>query len=148
MRRVSPKILEFANRLIDLEAAKDSSEPHNLVASRICEKLRPQLATLLGNVGFRSLLSRALSLAQKENAAIRDLHINGNGALHAPAEIASRDPSELSNGNVFLIAQLLELLVSFIGEHLTLHMVSEIWPTLPIDDPSKGNGDKSEKAEK
>ena len=32
----------------------------------VCEKLRPHLAMLMGNAGFRALLSRALALAKAE----------------------------------------------------------------------------------
>ena len=45
-----------------------------------------------------------------------------------------------------LVAQLLGLLVAFIGETLTLRLVREVWPKLPLNDLDFGRGDKNEKA--
>lgn len=40
------------------------------------------------------------------------------------------DPEQLSKGSVVLVAQLLRLLMAFIGENLTLQLVRDIWPKL------------------
>ena len=58
---------------------------------------------------------------------------------------AQLDPDEFSEGGVVLLAQLLGLLVAFIGENLTLRLVREVWPKVPLDDLDFGNGDKNEK---
>jgi hypothetical protein len=55
------------------------------------------------------------------------------------------DPEQLSKGSVVLVAQLLRLLVAFIGENLTLQLVREIWPKLSDNDLELGKGDKNEK---
>ena len=41
---------------------------------------------------------------------------------------------ELSRGSVELVAQLVGLLVAFIGEKLTLQLLLDIWPKLPRRD--------------
>jgi predicted transglutaminase-like cysteine proteinase len=43
-----------------------------------------------------------------------------------------------------LLAQLLGLLVAFIGEDLTLRLVREVWPKLSLNDLDLGTGDKNE----
>jgi hypothetical protein len=48
-------------------------------------------------------------------------------------------------GGVVLLAQLLGLLVAFIGENLTLRLVREVWPKVPLDDLDFGKGEKNEK---
>jgi hypothetical protein len=48
----------------------------------------------------------------------------------------------LSEGRVVLLAQLLGLLVAFIGESLTLRLVLEVWPKVPLEDLELSNGDK------
>jgi hypothetical protein len=49
----------------------------------------------------------------------------------------------MAEGSVVLVAQLLALLVAFIGENLTLRMVREVWPKLPqINDLDLRKGDK------
>jgi len=66
---------DFADRLIAYETGgNNSSETKTPAACLVSEKLRPHLATLMGNVGFRALLSRALALANAEvplTAAVR-----------------------------------------------------------------------------
>ena len=47
---------------------------------------------------------------------------------------------------IVLLAQLLGLLVAFIGETLTLHLVRDIWPKTTLNDMGFDNGDKNEKA--
>jgi hypothetical protein len=54
---------DFAERLIAYETkGNKSSETKSQAVFPVGEKLRPQLATLMGNVGFRALLSRALAV--------------------------------------------------------------------------------------
>jgi hypothetical protein len=45
---------------------------------------------------------------------------------------------------VVLVAQLLRLLVAFIGETLTLRLVRESWPKLSVNDSDLGERDKNE----
>ena len=64
MKRATPQTRDLAKRLIALEQkGHKSSEARTLVAIHVLEKLRPPLATLMGNAGYRALLSRALELA-------------------------------------------------------------------------------------
>jgi hypothetical protein len=44
-----------------------------------------------------------------------------------------------------MVAQLLGLLVAFIGEDLTLHLVREVWPKIVVDGLVLANGEKNEK---
>ena len=47
-------------------ADKPSETEEMHAAFRVCEKLRQSLSTLAGAAGYRSLISRALTLAKKE----------------------------------------------------------------------------------
>jgi hypothetical protein len=60
---------------------------------------------------------------------------------------AKRNPDELLEGGVVLVAQLLGLLTAFIGQTLTLRFVREIWPEVPLDDLNSGKEGRNEKAE-
>jgi hypothetical protein len=55
------------------------------------------------------------------------------------------DPQEIFEGCVVLLAQLLGLLVAFIGEHLTLRLVREVWSKLSLNNLDFSEGDKNEK---
>lgn len=125
----------FAERLIAHEARENrSSDKQNLEAFSVVEKLRPQLATLMGNAGFRALLSRALALAGSEVSWLRAVQVKADGSLEGLDEKeleAKADPEEIAEGRVVLLAQVLGLLTAFIGESLTLRLIREVWPNLP-----------------
>ena len=59
----------LAERLVVFESAKNISSATKLPELfSALEKFRPALATLMGNLGFRSLVARALVLASAEVA--------------------------------------------------------------------------------
>ncbi|MDO8539552.1 MAG: hypothetical protein Q7S40_03865 [Opitutaceae bacterium] len=106
------------------------------------EKLRLPLSGLMGNGGFQALLSRALALAGTEVPWLRAVHVKANGSLEGWAELRSEvTAEELFGGRVELLAQLLGLLVAFIGAGLTLRLLGEVWPKLSLDDLDLSNGD-------
>ena len=138
---------DFAKLLSAYEArGNKSSEAKPSATLPVLDKLRPHLATLVGNAGYRALLSRALALAGAEVSWLRGLHVKADGAFEGLGELhAKLAPEEFIKGRSVLLAQLLGLLVAFIGENLTLQLVREIWPKVPLDDLDFGNGGKNEK---
>ena len=126
----------LAKRLIGSETRRyKSSEAKKPTAFHVSEKLRPHLATLVGNEGFRALLSRALALAKAEVAWLRAVNVRVDGTLEGVEAIpAQLDPTEFLEGRTVLLAQLLGLLMAFIGEGLTLRLVREVWPRVPFSD--------------
>ncbi len=135
---------DFAERLIAHEMqASRSSRTKIPAACLVSEKLRPHLATLIGNLGFRALLSRALALANADVPWLRAVHVNAEASFEGLDELASQvDPGEMFEGCTVLLAQLLGLLVAFIGEDLTLRLVREAWPKLRLDSSDAGKGGK------
>jgi hypothetical protein len=127
---------DFAERLIALETGGNAlSETKPPAAFHVCEKLRPHLVTLMGNGGFRALLARAFALASAEVSWLRAVHVKADGSLEDLEELHVQvAPAEFFEGKVVLLAQLLGLLVAFIGENLTLRLVREIWPKVSLDD--------------
>ena len=144
MSRATPEMRVFAGRLIAYETTGNkSSETKTPAACLVGEKLRPHLATLMGNVGFRALLSRALALANAEVPWLRAVHVNTDGSFQGLDELGAQvDPDEIFEGCVVLLAQLLGLLVAFIGELLTLRLVRDVWPKLPLNDLDFGKVEK------
>jgi hypothetical protein len=129
MRDFSERLIAHATR------GNKSSKTETPAIFLVVEKLRPNLATLLGKLGFRALLSRALALTTSEIAWLRAVHVKADGSLEGLHELeAQLDPEEIAEGTVVLLAQLLGLLVVFIGESLTLRLVRDVWPKLSLDD--------------
>jgi hypothetical protein len=135
MSRATPKMRDFAARLIAYEQENNSSAIEPPAALLVCEKSRPHLATLIGNAGFSALLSRALALANAEAPWLRAVHVKADGSLGGWDGLGARvAPNEIAEGSVVLVAQLLGLLVAFIGEDLTLRLMREVWPKLSLSD--------------
>jgi hypothetical protein len=108
----------------------------------VCEKLRPYLATLMGNTGFDALLSRALAVANADDARLRPVHVKEDGSLGGfDGPEGPMDPETMAEASVVLVSHLLGLLVAFIGESLTVRMVRELWPKLPLADLHFDKGD-------
>ncbi|MCU1304920.1 MAG: hypothetical protein JWQ87_5204 [Candidatus Sulfotelmatobacter sp.] len=125
----------LAQRLLTYEAvAGDNSEPGESAAFRVCAKLRRPLIRLAGVAGFRSLLSRALTLARAEAPSLSVVQVAADGSLKGLDELLSQtDKKQAKDGGGILIAQLIGLLLTFIGEGLTLRLVQDVWPEAAFD---------------
>ena len=123
---------DLAQRLISYQSAADkTSEPTKFAAFSVCETLRQPLYALAGEAGFRSLLSRALTLARAEAPSLSAVQVAADGSLQGLDELEPKD--QIEEGGVILIAQLIGLLLTFIGEALTLRMVQNVWPEAAFD---------------
>jgi hypothetical protein len=129
-----------ADRLIAHETKGNrSSETRAPAAFHACERLRPHLATLMGNAGAHALVSRALVLANTNLPWLRAAHVNADGSLDGLDELNGQvHPDEIAEGGAVVLSQLLGLLVAFIGDTLTLRIVHEVWPKLSLNDLSVG----------
>lgn len=130
----------IAQRLIIEEWRPDNpSDSAGRAAFRVCEKLRRPLSTLAGVAGFRSLLSRALTLAKADAPWLAGLQIDAEGTLTFSAELeAQLDGSEAASAGKALIARLLGLLGIFIGEALTLRLLHDVWPKSALENSESG----------
>jgi len=138
---MSPSVSRhLARRLLAYEAdAGKNSEPPESAAFRVCEKLRRSLCSLAGVAGFRSLLSRALALARAEAPSLSAVQVSTDGSLKGLDELGPQRDKDMANeGGALLIAQLLGLLLTFIGEGLTLRLVQDAWPESAVDDRDSG----------
>lgn len=138
---------DFAERLIAYETrGNKSSGTKTSAAFLVCEKLRPPLANLMGNTGFHALISLALAMASMEAPWLRAMQVKSDGSLEVLSEHEAQvDPERIAEGGVVLTAHLLGLLATFIGEDLTLQLVREVGPSLPLKDLNFGKRDKNEK---
>lgn len=123
---------EMAERLLDLEAAATDPASERLDAAiLVCERLRPVFSRLAGSSGYASFLSRALSLAKAEAPSVADLHVAADGALQSISKEAAVQTGLApvsSNAGRILVSHLLGLLVTFIGEPMTMTLLRDAWP--------------------
>ena len=125
-----PQTRDLALRLLDHEnAAGKTSEPTEFAAFGVCERLRQPLITLAGVAGFRSLLSRALTLARAEAPSLNAVQVAVDGSLQGLDGLRPQVDVDAREAGIILITQLLGLLVRVVGEAMTLQLVtSEILP--------------------
>lgn len=147
MTKCSKQMRILAGRIATYEALSKYNKSQKL-GFPVFEKLRIHLEALMGVAGFRALLLRALALAAAESPWLGSVHVKPNGSLEWPDESdnKSSDSGDAFQGGVVLLANLIALLKTFIGELLTLRIVHDIWPKIPLNDWDFGNGDKHEKA--
>ncbi|HVS18103.1 MAG TPA: hypothetical protein VMT18_05845 [Planctomycetota bacterium] len=102
---------------------------------RVCERLRPELASLVGDTGVQALYMRALALAGAQVDWLRAIRVGADGRLEGfEGAETPVEPDEVSAGGVALLAELLALLAAFVGVPLTLRIVREQWPRLALKD--------------
>jgi len=100
----------------------------------------------MGIGGFRSLFARALALAGAEVPALGALEVKTDGSLGGMEALQEQlDSHAMFECRVVLLAHLLGLLDTFIGESLTLRVVSEIWPKVSTNRLVSDRGGRYEK---
>ena len=144
MSRATPQTRELAERLIASETrGKKSPEIKTPAAFYVCEKLRPYLATLMGSTGFHALLSRALAVANADDARLRTVHVKADGSLGGfDGPEVPVDPEEMAEASIVLVSHLMGLLVAFVGENLTVRIVRDLWPKVPLTEVQFDRGDR------
>jgi hypothetical protein len=135
MNTVTPAIQSLARRLIATEVARDPSDGLVGAAVRACEKLRVPLGKLAGVAGFRSLMTRAMALATREVPWLDSVQVRADGSLEEfDAARSQQGAAQGGEAGAVVVAQLLGLLVTFIGEPLTLRLVRDAWPDASVSE--------------
>ena len=121
----APTTRELAQRLLAYEAVEaGNANADTQAVCRVCDKLRHSLTTLAGAAGFRSLLARALTLAKQESPVLGAWEVKSDGSLQGLS-------GEAAQSGAVLIAHLVGLMITFIGESLTLRLLHDVWVDLP-----------------
>jgi hypothetical protein len=130
MSTSSAVIKNLARHLIATEASGNSCNGPAVPAFCVCEKLRAPLTKLAGDQGYSSLLSRALVLATRQVPSLAAVRVDSDGSLTGleAIELEGDKREETGPWGDVLVAELLNLLVTFIGESLTLILVRQVWP--------------------
>jgi hypothetical protein len=141
MPEVSPAARIVARRVL-LHEAGGRTEPAALAeaAERADARLRTRLADLIGQTGYTTLVARAVRLAQAEVPALEGIAVAAGetGAaerLHGVHEFArtSGDAAAIEASLGAILAHVIGLLITFIGEDLALRLIREAWPELAHD---------------
>lgn len=127
----TPKLKQLARRLLAYEVASTKpSAPETPPAFHVFKKFHGPFAKLMGTTGFRALMARALGLAKAEVPWLGQLQIKDDGSVEGLDKLEGKKAPVIAAGEVALVAQLVGLLMTFIGEELTMRLLHEIWPQL------------------
>jgi len=123
----------LASSLLDLDNELRAGEGLKFDATaRIFEKLRLPLSQLAGPVGYSSLISRTLVLTRKKYPFLKSLDVGAQGKLEFMCDQGEFEDFqkrfEDQETGVELVAQLMNLLITFIGESLTVSLLKDAWP--------------------
>lgn len=144
MRKAPPRMLDLSREFIACEGLARQSSGGSVTVADICEKLRPKLSTLMGATGYHAMLARALALATAEVPALASLEIDSAHRLvERNTTSTQKDGMADIEGGGELLAQLLGLLVAFIGEKLTRQILLEIWPQAFVNDSKFATGESA-----
>jgi hypothetical protein len=119
---------DLARSLVASEADASTTSLHSEPATvRVYERLRRQLGAPVGVDGFQALASRALALAKSQSSRLSAVQVTANGGLRGLAEVESQtDADEDGEAGIILIAQLLGLFLTFLGEATTLRLIDDL----------------------
>jgi hypothetical protein len=122
------KTRDLARSLVAGEADASATSLHTEPATvRVYERLRRQLGAPVGTDGFQALASRALTLAKSESPRLSAVQVMADGGLRGLDEVESQtDADEDGEVGIVLIAQLLGLFLTFLGEATTLRLIEDL----------------------
>jgi hypothetical protein len=119
---------DLARSLVASEAdANTTSLQAEPATVRVYERLRRQLGAPVGVDGFHLLASRALTLARSESPRLSAVQIMANGGLLGLGEVESQSGADDDGeAGIILIAQLLGLFLTLLGEATTLRLIEDL----------------------
>jgi hypothetical protein len=122
------KTRDLARSLFASEAEASTTARQAEPASvRVYERLRRQLSAPVGVDGFQALASRALALAKSQSPRLSAVQVTANGGLRGFGDVDSQmDAGEDSEAGIVLIAQLLGLFLTLLGEATALRLIEDL----------------------
>jgi hypothetical protein len=145
MSRASPRIEGLARRVIAIEAERAGlSDRRKCPAALAYERMRAPLTNVMGVTGFTSLASRALALARQGDPALSVLTMRSDGSLEGFEDHGrDRESGTADRAAEFVVARLVGLLSTFLGESLTVRLLLDIWPDASASETDSIGGDIS-----
>jgi hypothetical protein len=137
---------DLARSLLAKEITGEA-DPRGLsqAAERVGQKLSRRLSRSVSAAGSQAMVSRALHLTRAEFPFLEGVCAGTPPEACFEGLIERVHNVEAGEALVALLGTLLDLLVGFIGEDLTMRLVREVWPELPLLEPNRpGNPDGQE----
>jgi hypothetical protein len=142
LSQVAPPYRDVAHWLIDHELGEVAAGQMALAAAveQICQKFFARLARVTSFAACQAFLSRALHIPRAEFPFLGGVRAGATGQLLVDGletSIAGVDVAFARAGLEAVVALLVDLLGSFIGRELTMGMLRDVWPELPVAAPAE-----------
>jgi hypothetical protein len=134
---VGPAHREVARWLIEHELGAVTADQDGLatVVERICQKFFKRLGRVTSLAACQSLLSRALHIPRLEFAFLEGARTGSEAEPLVEGlreSLVGVDAVHARAGAEAVLGTFFDLLAAFIGAELTLRMLREVWPELPV----------------
>jgi hypothetical protein len=130
----NPNLREWAERISQAEMAEDQTAEQMLGAiERTCRTLLPKFADLLGERGYRLILSRSLVLAGRQISWLNNVSVGNKGEgclIGLEKSGSSYSSAEVRHAFVEILTSLFVVLGSFVGEQLVLYELKQAYPEI------------------
>lgn len=130
----SARQLALARWVLDRELERQEPAAVVQAAQAACAALYVRLTPLVTTAGSQGFLTRSLHLARAQYPFLEDVRGGASaetcldGANEALQAVGSDDAYEAF---VLVLAHMLGLLATFIGDDLAMRLAGEAWPNLP-----------------
>lgn len=134
MRAVDPMLRALARRVVDHELAA-ASRDLPAAGDRVLARLGEILSGLIGPAGLRALVLRSIHLTRAEHPWISPRDGEGEAVIALDdlrASVSREGEDGVREGIVALVANLVDLLCTFIGRGMTVRLVQRAWPLLSL----------------
>lgn len=133
MNTVTPAQRSLARWLLQQDVTPEDGRAVAESAARAWDKLSPRLAHIFTVAGSRGLAKRAIFLAQRDFPLLRGAQ--GEFGLDGlSSAIGELDKSEAEQVAEAVLANIIALTVTFIGEDLSLRAMRDVWPDASLRD--------------
>jgi hypothetical protein len=145
MRKPDRSLQELARRAIKTRLAGPATSAAAAQAMQgSCGELYRVLETVMGPAGLQALIGRAIQLTARDHPWLTrvtpgtavDCALSGLTEAAGPLEAG-----DATEGCAALLASILWLLITFIGEDLTLRFVRHAWPDAPLSNLREGSSE-------
>jgi len=130
MKRPDSRLCALAYQVLEQELKQQETMAIDAAVERVYQRLYDALVNLVGTVGFQALLLRASHLTGTEFCWLEEVlsPASTNVAVRELAELARQQRVALTiDGMASLLANLIGLLCTFLGEDLTMRLVRRTW---------------------
>jgi hypothetical protein len=138
---------DLARRALKQASVDDQSVERLIVATEdLLNRLSRRLGRIIGSDGYASLVSRALRVTARQFTFLADVtseaDATGFTLRRLSTSLLGREPAEARLGLVTLLATLIRLLVTLIGDDLAMRLIGQAWPESAGTPPGSGSEER------